>query len=287
MTANSLVPRIAASGVVPGLWLTAALVFVSLAGCASGPNANPRDPLEPFNRGVYKFNDTVDKAVLKPVATAYRDVTPVRVRQGVGNFFGNLEDIWSFVNNALQFKGQGAIDSLKRFGVNTFMGWGGVFDVATEMDIEKHTKDFGHTLGYWGVAPGPYLVLPLLGPSTLRDTAALPVDWKGDLVSNVQHVPTRNTATVVRVIDERSDLLKAGTMLEEAALDRYSFTRDAYLQRRRSVIYDGNPPEDNGGEISPTSAGVSQTLGPTSMPTDVVIETLTKTGASGDEKVKP
>jgi phospholipid-binding lipoprotein MlaA len=254
MTANSMPAPIGTAAVMPGLQLTVLLVVLSLAGCASGPNANPRDPLEPFNRGVYTFNDTVDKAVLKPVATAYRDVTPVRVRQGVGNFFGNLEDVWSFVNNALQFKGQAAIDSLKRFGVNTFMGWGGVFDVATEMDIEKHTKDFGHTLGYWGVAPGPYLVLPLLGPSTLRDTAALPIDWKGDLVSNVQHVPTRNTATVVRVIDERSNLLKAGTMLEEAALDRYSFTRDAYLQRRRSVIYDGNPPEDTGGEISPTPA---------------------------------
>jgi phospholipid-binding lipoprotein MlaA len=170
------------------------------------------------------------------------------VRQGVGNFFGNLQDAWSFVNNVLQFKGQAAIDSLRRVGVNTFLGWGGVFDVATEMDIEKHTKDFGHTLGYWGFGSGPYLVLPLLGSSTLRDAVALPVDWKGDLLANVGHIPTRNTARVLRLVDERSDLLKASTMLEEAALDPYTFVREAFLQRRRSVIFDGNPPEEDNTE---------------------------------------
>ncbi len=265
------------------------LLVVVLSGCASGPGANPRDPLEPFNRGVYKFNDQVDAAVLKPVATFYRDITPVRVRQGVGNFFGNLEDIWSFVNNALQFKGQAAIDSLKRVGVNTFVGWGGVFDVATEMDIEKHTRDFGHTLGYWGVAPGPYLVLPLLGPSTLRDTVALPVDLKGDIVSNIHHVPSRNTATVLRGIDTRSDLLKAGNMLEEAALDRYTFTRDAFLQRRRSVIFDGNPPEEDATDKVSARADdtpVTEQIG-AEMPTKGATETLSHAGITGDEKVKP
>ena len=224
------------------------LLGVILAGCATGPGADRRDPLEPLNRGVYRFNSAVDEAVLKPVASTYRDVTPVRVRQGVGNFFGNLEDAWSFVNNVLQFKTQAAIDSLHRVAVNTFLGWGGVFDVASEMDIEKHTKDFGHTLGYWGFGSGPYLVLPLLGSSTLRDAVALPVDWKGDLVTNVSHVPTRNTATLLRAIDERSDLLKVGTMLEEAALDPYTFVREAFLQRRRSVIFDGNPPEEDNTE---------------------------------------
>ena len=178
-----------------------------------------------------------------PVARGYRALVPERVRQGIGNFFGNLEDAWSFVNNALQFKGVAALDSAKRVGVNTFLGWGGVFDVATEMDIERHTKDFGHTLGYWGVAPGPYLVLPLLGASSLRDSAALPIDWKGDLVAKLPAVPARNTAIGLRVVEERSSLLKASSMLEQAALDRYSFVRDAYLQRRRSVIFDGNPPE--------------------------------------------
>ncbi len=261
-----------------GRWIGALLVFVLLSGCASGPNANPRDPLEPFNRGVYRFNDAVDTAVLKPVATAYRNITPVPVRRGVGNFFANLEDAWSFVNNALQLKGQAAIESLTRFGVNTFIGLGGVLDVASEMNIEKHTKDFGHTLGYWGVAPGPYLVLPLLGPSTLRDTAALPVDFKGDIVSNIAHVPTRNTVTVVRAVDGRADLLKTTAMLEEAALDRYTFTRDAYLQRRRSAIFDGNPPEDLTLEIFPLQAAELAQSG---------AETLSNSGYTGNEKAKP
>lgn len=218
--------------------------FVALAGCATGPNADPRDPIEPFNRGVYRFNDVLDTAVLKPVATVYRDVTPPLLRRGVDNFFANLQDIWSFVNNALQFKGQAAGDSLARFGINTFIGMGGIFDVASDLSIEKHARDFGQTLGYWGVAPGPYLVLPLLGPSSLRDTVALPVDMAGDLVSQVSHIPTRNSAKVIRIIDNRSELLRAGDMLDEIALDKYSFIRDAYLQRRRSAIYDGNPPEE-------------------------------------------
>ncbi len=274
------------TGRAQALRAAAVLLMLALSACASGPNANPRDPLEPFNRGVYRFNDAVDGAVLKPVATAYRDVTPVRVRQGINNFFDNLRDVWSFVNNSLQFKGQAAFDSLRRVGVNTFLGWGGVFDVATEMDIEKHTRDFGHTLGYWGVAPGPYLVLPLLGSSSLRDAAALPVDWKGDLVSAVSHVPTRNTATVVRVVDQRSDLLKAGNMLEEAALDRYSFMRDAYLQRRRSVIFDGNPPEE---ELEPGVTGPAESTQPevAPKPTNEAAQTLSNAGVSGEEKVKP
>lgn len=278
-------------------WTGVLLVLLSLAGCASGPNANPRDPWESFNRGVYNFNDAVDTAVLKPVATAYRDVTPAPVRRGVGNFFGNLEDAWSFVNNALQLKGQAAIESLTRFGVNTFFGLGGVLDVATEMNIEKHTKDFGLTLGHWGVAPGPYLVLPLLGPSTLRDTVALPVDLQGDLVSSITHVPTRNTATVLRAVDNRAGLLKTTAMLEEAALDKYTFTRDAFLQRRRSTIFDGNPPEEKAGEIWPVELDVVDSRTATATPTSpnassdasphASAETLSNAGRPGNEKVTP
>ncbi len=262
----------------PALWVGLLLICLSLFGCATGPNANPRDPLEPLNRGVYQFNDAVDAAVLKPVARAYRDALPDRVRQGIGNFFDNLEDAWSAVNNALQFKGRDAIDSLMRVGVNTFLGWGGIFDVATEMDIEKHTKNFGHTMGYWGMPPGPYLVLPLLGSSTLRDTLALPVDLKGNLVANIPHIPTRNTATVVRGIATRAGLLKASTMLEQAALDRYSFTRDAFLQRRRSVIYDGNPPDEVDEHLSPATP---EALAP------VLAETSNHAGPAGDREVKP
>jgi phospholipid-binding lipoprotein MlaA len=235
------------------------LIFLGLimAGCATGPNANPADPLEPFNRGVYKFNDAVDRTVFKPVATTYRDVTPTLVQRGISNFFNNLEDAWSVVNNVLQLKGEAAGDSFFRFGVNTFMGLGGVLDVATEMRIERHPEDFGQTLGYWGMGPGPYIVLPILGPSNLRDTVALPVDIKGDAVTHVEDVAARNSLWALRATDDRADLLKAEAVLDQAALDKYSFIRDAYLQRRRNAVYDGNPPDedlpdDSGPSDSPT-----------------------------------
>jgi phospholipid-binding lipoprotein MlaA len=232
-----------------------ALVLL-LSACATGPNANPRDPLEPFNRGVYGFNDAVDRAVLKPVATVYRDSLPSAVRTGVTNFFANLKDVWSGVNNALQLKPLESAESFMRFGVNTVFGLGGVIDIASDMGISRHTKDFGHTLGYWGVGPGPYLVLPLLGPSTVRDTAALPVDSQGNLVSGMSDVPTRNTTTAVNLLDQRARLLDASKMLDEVALDAYSFTRDAYLQRRRNAVFDGNPPDEDEAAPSPDGNAV-------------------------------
>ena len=227
-------------------WAWAALLVVAAmsGGCASGPGVDRRDPLEPFNRSVFKFNDAVDRAVLKPVANVYVDVAPVLVRKGVSNFFENLEDAWSTVNNTLQFKGVAAGDSFFRFGINTFLGLGGVLDIATEMRIEKHPKDFGHTLGYWGVASGPYLVLPIFGPSTVRDGMARFVDAQGDIASSLAHVPTRNTVITVKLVDKRAGLLKVTNMLDQMALDRYTFTRDSYLQSRRSAIFDGNPPEE-------------------------------------------
>ena len=205
-----------------------------LAGCASGPTADARDPLEPLNRSIYQFNEGVDRAVLKPVATAYVDVTPGPVRAGVGNFFGNLRDIWSALNALLQARPREAVENTMRFAVNTTLGFAGVLDIASEMGLERTKLDFGQTLGRWGVPDGPYLVLPLLGPSSLRDTAALPVDAQGDALGSVGHVPTRNELTVLRVVDQRASLLRAGEMLEDAALDPYSFVRDSYLQRRQS-----------------------------------------------------
>lgn len=225
-------------------WALLVLAIFMLSGCASGPNANSRDPLEPFNRGVYQFNDTVDRAVIKPVATVYRDVLPTPVRTGVTNFFANLQDAWSFVNNSLQLKGEAAGNSLVRFGVNTLLGFGGVLDIATEMQIERYTEDFGQTLGHWGVGAGPYLVLPLLGPSTLRDTAALPVDAQGNLVSGVSDVSTRNSLTALGLLNRRARLLEATSILDQVALDPYTFTRDAFLQRRQNDVYDGYPPDD-------------------------------------------
>ena len=228
-----------------------ALVVVMLTGCATGPNANPRDPLEPFNRGVYGFNEAVDRAVLKPVATAYKAVTPQPVRSGVGNFFANLEDAWSAVNSVLQLKIQSAAENFMRFTVNSTLGLAGVIDIASEMRIERHPEDFGQTLGRWGVGAGPFVMLPLLGPSTLRDTVALPVDSRGDIVTNVEHVASRNSLKALNLVDLRASYLKAGSVIDDAALDKYSFTRDAFLQRRQYSVYDGNPPDEVVKETSP------------------------------------
>ena len=221
------------------------LVVLTVCGCATRPNPNPNDPWESFNRGVYSFNDAADKALFKPAATIYRDVTPSLVRAGVTNFFGNLDDAWSFVNSVLQLKLAAAVDNFMRFNVNTVFGIGGIFDVASEMRIERHREDFGQTLGRWGVGAGPYVVLPLLGPSTLRDTVALPVDFKGDIAANLSNVPTRNSLKVLDQLDTRAGLLILSNSLDEVALDKYTFTRDAFLQRRRNAVFDGNPPEDN------------------------------------------
>jgi phospholipid-binding lipoprotein MlaA len=215
------------------------------AGCATGPNANPKDPLEPMNRSVTKFNDALDDNVLKPAATGYRDYIPQPVQTGVSNFFRNLSDVWSTVNNGLQLKGHDTAESLMRVVVNTTLGIYGLFDVATEIGLHRHPEDLGQTLGYWGVPDGPYVVLPLLGPSTLRDTSVIPVETSVDYVRQHDDVPVRNTAIAVRTVDKRASLLKTTDLLSEAAIDKYSFTRDSYLQYRRNQVYDGNPPDED------------------------------------------
>jgi phospholipid-binding lipoprotein MlaA len=239
---------------------------LALAGCATGPNANPRDPLEPLNREVSNFNEGLDAVLLKPTATFYRETVPPLMRTGVSNFFGNIGDAWSTVNNLLQFKVQFAAESLMRFSVNSTIGMLGLLDVASDMNLERRREDFGQTLGRWGVPAGPYVVLPLLGPSTLRDTAALPVDWRGDLTTHVSPDAARNSLIVLRVIDVRTNLLRASDVLEGAALDKYSFTRDAYLQRRRAEIFDSGKDEnsDDGSDkegqpaVSPPAAPTSR-----------------------------
>ena len=232
--------------------LSVGLVALACHGCATQQAHDPRDPLEGFNRGVFTFNEGVDQAILKPVATIYRDLTPALVRTGVGNFLGNLDDAWSFVNSLLQFKLRDAVDNFMRFGVNSTFGLFGVLDVAGEMQIERHSEDFGQTLGAWGFGPGAYLVLPIFGPSTLRDTAAMPVDFGGDLAARAGDISTRNSLRVLNVIDTRANLLGVSSALDEVALDKYSFARDAFLQRRRNAVYDGNPPDkesDAGSDI--------------------------------------
>ena len=215
-----------------------------LVGCASAPTANPKDPWESMNRSVASFNDKLDDNVLKPVATGYRNVVPDLIQTGVRNVFNNFADMWSTVNNLLQLKPLNTAESLGRVIVNTVFGIYGIFDVATYIKLERHPEDFGQTLGYWGVPSGPYLVLPLLGPSTLRDGASLPVDFAVSPTQYIDDIPTRNQVFALRLVSKRAELLKSGNMLEQASIDKYSFTRDAYLQYRRSQIYDGNPPDE-------------------------------------------
>jgi phospholipid-binding lipoprotein MlaA len=217
------------------------LIALTFVACAA--HAQPNDPFEPVNRAVFSFNDALDRAVLAPVARGYQAVVPELVRQGVGNFFGNFGDGWSAINQLLQGKGEAAATMTMRVATNTLFGIGGLFDVASDLGMERQSEDFGQTLGWWGLPAGPYLVWPLLGPSTLRDSAGRPLDlaWSPSAVIN------DNTASVslslLNLVDTRAGLLSASRVVDGIALDKYSFIRDAYVARRRNLVYDGNPPE--------------------------------------------
>jgi phospholipid-binding lipoprotein MlaA len=229
-------------------WLVILSLGLLAVGCASIPGPNPRDPLEPMNRQVTRFNDGLDSILLKPAATAYQKAVPSLVRTGVTNFFGNLGDVWYFVNSVLQFRLQEAEENFARVHINTFFGLGGIFDVASELNIERHREDFGQTLGRWGMPEGPYLVLPFFGPSTVRDGLALWVDFQGDLVWVLPtSIANRNVLYAVRTVDKRANLLRVGSVIDEAALDKYTFTREAYLQRRRSEVFDFKKQQDSDG----------------------------------------
>ena len=217
-------------------------MLLLLQACATVKSADARDPWEPMNRSIYQFNDAIDNVALKPAAQLYVKVLPSMVRTGVGNFLGNLGDVWSMANSALQLKGQATAETFMRINVNTFFGLAGLLDVATEMGLEKRREDFGQTLGYWGVQPGPYVVLPLFGPSTLRDALAFPVDMQGNVTNNLSDQATRNTLFVTRLVDTRAGLLKTVDVIKASSLDPYSFVRDGFLQKRLNDIHDGNPP---------------------------------------------
>jgi len=220
------------------------LVLVAGATLSLAAKADP-DPIEPVNRAIFSFNDGVDKYALKPAAQGYVAVVPLPARVAFSNFIDNFKDLPNAFNNLLQGKVSDAASDVGRILVNTTLGIGGAIDVASEMGLEKHNEDFGQTLGRWGMGPGPYLVLPLLGPSTLRDTAALPVDYySGGRHLVIDDVPTRNIITGVDVLNKRAALLGADDALGEAALDKYGFVRNFYLQRRVSLIYDGQPPRE-------------------------------------------
>ncbi len=216
-----------------------------ITGCASQAN---KDPLESINRGVYKFNDVTDKAVFKPVATAYKTVTPSPIRSGVSNFFNNLGSITNILNNLLQFKFANAFSETGRFVINTTFGLAGFIDVAGMDNVPAHKEDFGQTLGYWGVGSGAYLVLPFIGPSSLRDTTGLIVDTTTTdpitYTHNIGEIRLHNQLRAAQFVDKRTQLLDAKDLVDDASLDPYAFMRDAYLQRRASLIQDGLVPTD-------------------------------------------
>jgi phospholipid-binding lipoprotein MlaA len=197
---------------------------------------NPRDPLEGFNRAIFSFNEGLDDYALRPVAEAYKSFLPNFLQIAIGNFFSNAGDIWTAVNNLLQGKPTDGVNDIMRFAVNTTFGIGGLIDIASAGGMPKHREDFGQTLGKWGVKSGPYVVLPLLGASTLRDTIATPVDFQGDVLLANTSPAVRNSTTALRIVDRRAVVLDASRLIEEAALDKYVFIRDAYLQRRASQI---------------------------------------------------
>lgn len=230
----------------PGTSFKTALMVAALTGLLGGcaSSGNPKDPVEGFNRAMFAFNEGLDAAIIKPVAKGYKAALPDPVRTGVTNFFGNIADFFIGVNNLLQGKPGQAASDIGRVLVNSTVGILGLFDVATSAGLEKHEEDFGQTFGRWGVGDGAYVVLPFFGPRTVRDTAGLVLDSMADPVADLDHVPTRNSLLALRIVDTRADLLPADKVIEEAALDKYSYIRDGYLQRRRSLVHDGNPPRE-------------------------------------------
>jgi phospholipid-binding lipoprotein MlaA len=240
-----------------GYWTTSIFacflaVLSLLGGCSTvappqlplGSLLAPTDPFEAYNRKITEFNDGADRIALKPVASAYQNSVPYVIRTGVSNFFNNYWDIWYAGNALLQGEPAKAADNILRFNINMTLGFFGVLDLAGEFGVERSKKDLGQTLARWGVKSGPYLVLPLFGPTTLRDALVRPAELKGEQIRNFKDVATRNNLYVLRAVEARANLLRVGEVLDGAALDKYTFTRDAYLQLRNNEIWDGNPPEE-------------------------------------------
>ena len=243
----------------PGRWAVALLlVLLGLlnTGCATVPAGEPpsHDPWERMNRQVFEFNEVVDRLAVKPAAQIYQAVVPAPVRSGVRNFFGNLGDFWTAGNLMLQAKPRQSLEMGMRAGVNTLFGLGGLLDPADELGLERFTvEDFGQTLGYWGLKSGPYLMLPFLGPNTLRDTVGLLLESRDSSINQVWQEPRyRNAANLLNLLSIRVDLLNASRVLDQIALDKYVLLRDAYLARRKSQLYDGNVPD--GDETTPAPA---------------------------------
>jgi phospholipid-binding lipoprotein MlaA len=238
----------------------------AVAGAAAPTPGQKADPWENWNRKVFGFNDKLDENFVKPVAEGYKAVVPSLVRTGISNVFGNIGDLWSAANHLLQGKLQSGVEMTMRVIVNTTFGLGGLLDPATEMRLTRRSEDFGQTLGRWGVGSGPYVVLPLFGPSTLRDTAALPVDRHFGAASAFVHPATASySVTALELVNTRTNLLSTTNLLDQVALDRYSFVRDAYLSRRQDQVYDGAPPLekfDYGPDDAPAPAAAASSAAP-------------------------
>ena len=217
------------------------ILFIGLllTGCASSPSNNPQDPFESYNRSVFKFNQSLDKNILKPVAQGYNAVLPKPVRTMLHNFFSNLDDVCVTFNDVLQGKLKQASSDGSRVLFNSTFGIFGLFNVTDR--LEKHNEDFGQTLGYWGIGSGPYLMLPFFGPSSVRDGVGMYGDGLTDVILNMHNIPVRDTAYVIGKVDARAGLLEQEKVLDDVE-DRYAFIRDFYLARRQSLVYDGNPP---------------------------------------------
>lgn len=214
------------------------------SGCASSEADNP-DPWEPFNRSMYSFNEKLDEYVARPLARGYQTIMPAPVDRGITRFFANLEDVQIGLNNLLQAKFGAALSDIGRFGINSTLGILGFLDVASNMGLEKHEEDFGQTLGKWGFSSGPYLVLPVIGPSSARDAVGFAGDWVvNPIYTQIESATISWTLYGIRYVDRRADLLKASRILQSAALDPYSFVRDSYMQRRESLVVDGKMPQD-------------------------------------------
>lgn len=225
--------------------LSVTCLFVGCASIPAGVEPSPRDPWESFNRSVFEFNEGLDTYLLKPVVAAYRFILPEIVREGIYNFFSNYSDIYTALQNLLQGKPDYAFNDLMRVAVNTIFGLGGLMDVATPGGLEKHKEDWGQTFGVWGIPSGPYVVLPFFGPSTVRDTFGTAADLETDyLFKYIPDVGLRNSITGLRVVNARNTYYEAGDLLDGAAIDKYSFLRDAYLQRREYQINEGREDEE-------------------------------------------
>lgn len=242
-------------------YCAAILLLACAAAQAQQPDSNAasKDPLEGYNRAVFGFNDALDRAVLSPLARGYQNVVPELARQGVTNFFGNFADAWSAINQALQGKGEAATTMTMRFVTNSFFGIGGLFDIASDLGMERQSEDFGQTLGRWGLPAGPYFVWPVLGPSTIRDSVGRPLDLTWSPATAVEHGHTALALTMLNLVDSRANLLAASKVLDGIALDRYTFVRDAYLARRRNQVHDGNPPEEPAESDEPPAAAPGPT----------------------------